>query len=205
MDIVSNLEEIEALWAKCTRCDLHKERNKVVIGNGNCKATVLLIGEAPGKEEDAAGIPFVGQSGDLLRYTVEKVLNLTWEDLFITNIVGCRPPENRNPTPDEIACCWPRVAQIIYTIDPIIIVTLGAVPMRAMIRGKSRSITEARGEIVPVSFKGRYIDYSIAVLPTFHPAYALRVGRQDSDSPLFKMGEDLLLAHEIAEAIEGKF
>lgn len=201
LDIVSSLEDIQDLWRDCERCELCKSRNNVVVGHGNPKSPLLLIGEGPGKDEDEEGIPFCGKSGELLKYTVEKVLDMDFSSLYITNIVACRPPENRNPTPDEIKACWPRVAQIIYYLDPLLIVTLGAVSTRTLVRGRTRAITEARGDIVPVSLQGKYRPYDITVLPTFHPSYALRVGRQDPDSPLHKMGEDILLADQIIKSL----
>jgi len=204
LDIVSNLDDIRGMWSGCDRCGLSKTRNKVVVGDGNEKASIILIGEVPGRDEDATGVPFVGESGDLLKYALKEVLDIEWESLFTTNIVGCRPPENRNPTPEEIKACWPRIAQIIYHIDPILIVTLGGVSTRTLIRGKSRAITEARGDIVPVSFAGKLCSYDITVLPTFHPSYALRIGRQDMDSPLHKMGEDLYMADKIVKALTGR-
>ena len=122
------LEKIAAEVRTCTLCDLHKTRTKAVPGAGNINTEILFIGEGPGFNEDKQGLPFVGQSGKY-HESLLKLIDLKREDVFITNVVKCRPPENRDPQPDEINTCKPYLDQQIALIDPLMIVTLGRFSM----------------------------------------------------------------------------
>ncbi|MBD3308568.1 uracil-DNA glycosylase [candidate division KSB3 bacterium] len=147
----------------CTQCPLHETRTHAVPGNGDPHATLILIGEGPGKTEDAKGEPFVGKAGKLLTHMLEAI-GLTREQVFITNIVKCRPPKNRNPHQQEIAACVPYLKEQLRLIQPRIICTLGASATSALL-GKQNSITHVRGQ---------WFDYhGIKLMPTFHPAYLL--------------------------------
>ena len=148
----------------CTRCKLHKGRHTIVFGEGSDKLRLMFIGEAPGRDEDLQGRPFVGQAGELLTRMITN-LGLKREDLYIANIVKCRPPQNRNPEPDEIATCKPFLLKQIEIIKPAVIITLGAVATRNLLE-KNASITALRGQVF--NFKGAH------VVPTYHPAYLLR-------------------------------
>ena len=157
------MEKIAAEVRGCTLCDLHKTRTKAVPGAGNLQTQILFIGEGPGFNEDKQGLPFVGQSGKYLE-TLLKIINLKREDVFITNVVKCRPPENRDPLPVEIGTCKPYLDQQINLIDPLMIVTLGRFSMaRYFPNGK---ISQIHGQAK--------IENGRAYYPLFHPAAVLR-------------------------------
>lgn len=157
------LEQIAAEVRTCTLCDLHKTRTKAVPGAGSIKTEILFIGEGPGFNEDKQGLPFVGQSGKYLE-SLLKLIDLKREDVFITNVVKCRPPENRDPQPDEINTCKPYLDQQINLIDPLIIVTLGRFSMARYFPGAK--ITQIHGKAK--------IENGRAYYPLFHPAAVLR-------------------------------
>jgi DNA polymerase len=157
------LAAIAAEVRGCTLCDLHLSRTKAVPGAGNTKADIMFIGEGPGFNEDRQGLPFVGRSGDYLNDLL-KMIDLSRNDVFITNVVKCRPPENRDPLPIEIETCKPYLDQQINLIDPLVIVTLGRFSMaRYFPAGK---ITQIHGK--PKIEQGR------GYIPLFHPAAVLR-------------------------------
>ncbi len=157
------LGEIAAEIRGCTRCDLWKNRTKAVPGAGNIHADIMFIGEGPGFNEDKQGLPFVGRSGTYLE-SLLKLLDLTRDDVFITNVVKCRPPENRDPTPAEIATCKPYLDQQINLIDPLMIVTLGRFSMARYF--PNAKITKIHGQAK--------LENGRAYYPLFHPAAVLR-------------------------------
>jgi uracil-DNA glycosylase len=161
---VETLEEIRADIGDCQRCKLCHGRTRIVFGAGNPKARLMFIGEGPGYEEDQAGEPFVGPAGQLLTRIIEAI-RLTRDQVYIANVVKCRPPGNRLPEPDEIATCSPFLHRQIAAIQPHYICTLGSCAAQTLLNSK-----------VPISrLRGRFWDYQkIRVLPTFHPAYLLR-------------------------------
>ena len=148
----------------CRRCKLWQSRTRLVFGVGNPKARLMFIGEAPGAEEDQQGEPFVGEAGQLLNNLLNK-LELSRQEIYITNVVKSRPPKNRTPEAEEIAACRPFLLKQIQAIRPQIIVTLGAVPTHALLESKA-----------PISrLRGNWQRWQgIAVMPTFHPSYLLR-------------------------------
>lgn len=148
----------------CTRCKLHKKRNKLVFGDGSAKAQLVFVGEGPGADEDAQGLPFVGRAGKLLTQMIEA-MGLQRKDVYICNVVKCRPPENRTPEPDEVQTCSPYLLRQIDTIDPKVIVCLGAVAAKTLLQ-TTRGISQYRGEWQ--EWRGRKL------LATYHPAYLLR-------------------------------
>ena len=159
----------EARLQGCRDCKLCEGRHTVVFGSGNPEADLVVIGEGPGADEDAQGLPFVGRAGQLLTRMLESV-KLTREEVYITNTVLCRPPGNRNPEADELAACAPFLADKLAVIQPKVILTLGSVATQAMLRTK-----EPIGKL-----RGRMHAYGDAVLiPTFHPAFLLRNPGQD--------------------------
>jgi DNA polymerase len=161
----STLEEVREEIGDCQRCKLHKGRNTIVFGEGDPKAVLLFVGEGPGFEEDQQGRPFVGAAGQLLTDIIEKGMKLKRADVYICNIVKCRPPGNRNPEPDEVDACIGFVKQQIAVIKPKVIVTLGNVPTQNLL-GTKQGITKLRGT---------WQEYDgIPVMPTFHPSYLLR-------------------------------
>ncbi len=157
------LEELAEQIRACTRCPLYRSRRNAVPGDGPINAPIMFVGEAPGREEDLQGRPFVGRSGQLLEELLEEI-GLAREDVFITNVVKSRPPNNRDPEPDEIAACKPFLVEQLKLVDPEIIVTLGRFAMERWL--PNERITRAHGR--PFRFGKRL------VVPMFHPAAALR-------------------------------
>jgi uracil-DNA glycosylase family 4 len=137
-------------WKNCTSCPLSKTRNEVVFGAGNPDAHLLLISEGPGEEEDATGEPFCGKSGQLLRALITNA-GLSWNNLYVTNVVGCRPTDeqgaNRDPSTGERDACMPRVNQILYIVDPWIVVPVGRAALKALAKGRDWAITEQHGKV----------------------------------------------------------
>lgn len=156
----------------CRSCRLCETRNTVVFGDGAQRSAVLFVGEGPGREEDLSGRPFVGRSGRLLDELVRTELGLGRSEVYIANLVKCRPPENRNPRADEIEACAHFLRGQLTVVDPTVIVTLGSFAAKSVL-GVSRGITELRGRAYSV--EGR------TVVPTFHPAAALRGGARVLD------------------------
>jgi uracil-DNA glycosylase len=159
------LTAVRADIGDCTRCKLHGQgRRQIVFGVGNPDADLMFVGEAPGADEDLQGIPFVGRAGQLLTKIIEAI-DLKREDVYIANVIKCRPPGNRNPEQDEVETCEPFLFQQIDIIRPKVIVALGTFAARALLR-----------TLDPISrLRGRVYDYRGAkLIPTFHPAYLLR-------------------------------
>ncbi len=150
---------------ECTRCKLCQGRKTIVFGEGNPGAVLVFVGEGPGQEEDEQGRPFVGAAGQLLTDIIVKGMQLRREDVYICNIVKCRPPKNRNPEPDEIEACEPFLIKQLQAIKPRVIVALGNVAAKTLLK---------TGEGI-TSLRGKWKTYQgIPLMPTFHPAYLLR-------------------------------
>jgi uracil-DNA glycosylase len=149
---------------ECTRCKLHSTRHTIVFGDGNSKAELVFVGEGPGADEDAQGLPFVGRAGKLLTQMIEA-MGLQRRDVYICNVVKCRPPGNRQPEEDEVSTCSPFLFRQIDVIAPKVIVCLGAVAAKTLLQ-TNRGISQFRGEWL--EFRGRKL------LATYHPAYLLR-------------------------------
>jgi uracil-DNA glycosylase len=148
----------------CRRCKLHKARHKIVFGDGNPNAQLVFIGEGPGADEDAQGLPFVGRAGKLLTQMIEA-MGLQRKDVYICNVVKCRPPENRTPEPDEVETCSPYLLRQVDVINPKVLVCLGAVAAKTLLQ-TNRGITQYRGQWL--EWRGRKL------MATYHPAYLLR-------------------------------
>jgi uracil-DNA glycosylase family 4 len=192
----TELEAVAAEAAGCTRCRLHQSRTQVVFGQGDPHADLMFVGEAPGFHEDRQGIPFVGPSGQLLNRLLEGI-GLRRQDVYICNVVKSRPPQNRDPLPDEIAACRPWLDAQIRLVDPKVVVTLGNFAAKTLLE-TTTGITRLRGQTYP--FQGRVL------LPTFHPAAALHAqGRRTAGpSPLEAMeGDFRVLAELLAAAAPG--
>ncbi len=162
--------------ANCTKCPLHETRNSVVFGVGNTETDLMFIGEAPGADEDRQGEPFVGRAGQLLTQIIEAGMKLKRSDVYIANILKCRPPGNRNPAPDEVETCSPYLIRQIELIQPKVIIALGSFAAQ-MLLGTKTGITRLRGEFHECSVPGlRFPPHKKPpiVMPTFHPAYLLR-------------------------------
>jgi uracil-DNA glycosylase len=150
----------------CTRCVLHTERKQAVFARGNPFAELVFVGEGPGADEDAQGEPFVGKSGQLLDRMIAAMGHHP-DDVYICNIVKCRPPQNRKPEPVEMAACTPFITQQLALIKPKVIVALGATAVQGLLPGAAEGITRMRG-------KWKVYQQTIPIMPTFHPAYLLR-------------------------------
>jgi uracil-DNA glycosylase len=161
------LAELGQAASGCTRCRLAETRTQVVFGTGNPDAELMLVGEAPGANEDLQGEPFVGRSGQLLNRMLETV-GLTRDEVYVANSVKCRPPDNRDPKRDEIAACSGYLAEQVRLVDPKVVLTLGNFAAKTLLQTKT-GITSLRGQTY--EFQGR------TLVPTFHPAAALRFGR----------------------------
>ncbi|WP_022850009.1 uracil-DNA glycosylase [Limisalsivibrio acetivorans] len=157
-------EDFKEKVLSCTKCHLHETRTNVVYGVGDMNADLMFVGEGPGAEEDKQGIPFVGRAGQLLTKMI-IAMKYEREDVFIANIVKCRPPGNRAPYQDEADACIPYLYKQIEMVKPKVIVCLGSVSAQYLLKTKT-SISKIRGEYVDMN--------GIMVMPTFHPAYLLR-------------------------------
>jgi DNA polymerase len=166
-------EELEAAVAGCTACGLCKTRTKTVFGVGHRKAPWMLIGEAPGAEEDARGEPFVGQAGKLLDNMLAAVglsrADAVEQSVYIANVLKCRPPGNRNPEPEEVALCEPFLHRQVALVEPRVIVVMGRFAAQALL-GTDATIASLRGRVHEVRIEGR----AIPAIVTYHPAYLLR-------------------------------
>jgi uracil-DNA glycosylase family 4 len=159
-----SLAELEAVAKQCTQCRLHRGRTHVVFGVGNPHAELMFVGEAPGRDEDLQGEPFVGRAGQLLTRIIEAI-GMKRRDVYIANVIKCRPPNNRNPEEDEISRCEPYLIRQIALVKPQLIVALGTFAAQTLLKTK-----------LPISqLRGRFHTYQgVRVMPTFHPAFLLR-------------------------------
>lgn len=164
LDSVESLHEIQADLGDCQRCRLSGKRTRIVFGEGASQARLVFVGEGPGFEEDRQGRPFVGAAGNLLNRIIEA-MHLTRAEVYICNIVKCRPPSNRNPQPDEIETCLPFLGRQLGAIKPDYICALGKVAAQTLLNSDD-----------PISrLRGKFHEYQgIALMPTYHPAYLLR-------------------------------
>ena len=185
-----NLEELENKCSTCTTCKLSSTRTQVVFGLGNPNARLMLIGEGPGQEEDRTGKPFVGQAGQLLDQILGAV-GIARNEVYIANVVKCRPPNNRNPEPDEIIACEDWLLEQIRLIQPQIIITLGNVPTQWAL-GTTLGITKTRGTWT--EFKK--LSAPIPLLPMFHPAYLLRNAVRTTGGPKWLTWQDIKAVKE---------
>ena len=171
-----DLPTLAADAGNCTKCPLHETRNSVVFGVGNTDADLMFIGEAPGADEDMQGEPFVGRAGQLLTQIIEAGMKLKRADVYIANILKCRPPGNRNPETVEVETCSPYLIRQIELIQPKVIVALGSFAAQ-MLLGTKTGITRLRGEFHDCNVAGLRVPphkKPPVVMPTFHPAYLLR-------------------------------
>jgi uracil-DNA glycosylase family 4 len=161
----ATLEQLRSAIGDCRRCKLWPGRTHLVFGVGNPNARLMFVGEGPGRDEDLQGEPFVGRAGQLLTDIITKGMGLRREDVYIANVIKCRPPDNRNPEPDEVASCEPFLKKQIDLVRPEIIVALGKFAVQTLLQSKL-PITRLRGNW--------YTYHGIKLMPTFHPAYLLR-------------------------------
>jgi uracil-DNA glycosylase family 4 len=165
LERIRTLEDLRNYIGDCTRCKLCGGRKNLVFGEGSPKARLVFVGEGPGREEDVEGRPFVGEAGKLLTKMIENGMGMKREDVYICNVVKCRPPNNRDPEKDEIETCLPFLKEQLRIIHPEVICTLGRIAAQGLL-GRGFNITRERGR------RMSYLD--IPLIPTFHPAYLLR-------------------------------
>lgn len=185
---LASIETIDALATiarDCTECSLAEGRTNVVFGAGSPDADVLIVGEGPGQKEDELGLPFVGRSGELLDKLLGEI-DLAREDVYIANVVKCRPPRNRDPRPDEIDACKGYLRRQIELIDPKVVLTLGNFSMKLLL-STSTGITRMRGRAY--EWWGRFL------IPTFHPAAALRGGERVTND----IRDDLVMVRHVID------
>lgn len=186
----SGLKELEEEIRNCRKCRLAETRNNAAPGEGGNSMRVMLIGEGPGANEDRLGRPFVGRAGELLDKILTSI-GLTRKEVYITNIVKCRPPGNRDPKNDEVSACWPYLERQIELLKPRVIVSLGSPAVKALLETET-GISRLRG---------RFHDYEgIPLLPTYHPAYLLRSYTVENRR---KVWEDMKMVKEFLEKEEG--
>jgi uracil-DNA glycosylase len=174
MDAVVRREALVEVYNRasvCERCPLHESRNKVVFGAGNADAELIFVGEAPGAEEDRQGLPFVGRAGSFLSQLLQGI-GMSREQVFIANVLKCRPPGNRDPQPEEIESCRPYLERQVELIEPTLICTLGNFSTK-LLTGNPAGITRVRGTVQEHVLGGR----RVMLLPLFHPAAGLRTPR----------------------------
>jgi len=185
-------EEVAELAAACTKCRLAKGRNKVVFGNGPVPCNLMLIGEAPGADEDLQGLPFVGRAGQLLTQILASVGIKRPDDIYIANTVKCRPPENRAPQADEQAACAPYLEAQIKYVNPKIILLAGSPAVKAILKTDA-PITGLRGKWLKLP------GTEISVMPLFHPAYLLRNPSKEKGKPKWLTWQDM---QEVKNALD---
>lgn len=176
------MAEIANHCSQCHRCELGNHRTNAVIGRGNPEADIMIIGEAPGQNEDEQGLPFVGRSGQLLDKILAAVNFSTEREVYISNAIRCRPPENRTPTASELEACKPYLLEQIRLVNPKIILLTGATAVKSLLQEK-RGITKIRGEWM--EWEGRLC------MPIFHPAYLLRNPSREPGKPKWFMWQDI--------------
>ncbi|NJK40505.1 MAG: uracil-DNA glycosylase [Acaryochloridaceae cyanobacterium SU_2_1] len=180
--LYANMDRLTQHCQQCQRCDLAQSRTHVVVGRGNPQAPLLIIGEGPGQHEDETGMPFVGRAGQLLEKILASVKLDTERDVYICNIVKCRPPGNRVPTSDEADACKPYLLEQIRLVNPKIILLTGATAVKGVV-GDQRGITKIRGQWITWQ--------TYLCMPIFHPAYLLRNPSSEPGKPKWLMWQDI--------------
>lgn len=205
------LHQLYEQWEDCQSCPLSEGRTNVVFGAGDSDADILFCGEAPGPNEDAEGLPFVGRSGKLFD-AILRAVGLTREEVYITNVVGCHPPDNRDPTVQERNTCLPRVHEIIYLVDPLLVVPVGKFALKSLAKGRDWGITSERGKVFStpstpfrvtgdknsLEIPGRMfprkgddkleVNLEYDMIPLLHPSYILREDNFDEKTNTFEEG-----------------
>ncbi len=177
-----SMEQIKAHCDRCYRCELGQNRTHAVVGEGNLNADIMIVGEGPGQTEDETGRPFVGRSGELLDKILASVKLTRAQDVFICNVVKCRPPENREPTQQEADACKGYLQEQIRMLDPKIILLTGKTALRHLL-GIKEGISKVRGQWIERDHR--------LYMPIFHPAYLLRNQSRDQGSPKWLMWQDI--------------
>ena len=198
----AQLDELREAWSVCENCQLCQSRKNTVFGEGPADARIMLIGEAPNKEEDESGQPFDGDAGDLLNMLLDGA-EIARNSIYLTTLVSCKPPETRQPLRDEKAACWVRLAQQIYIVDPLVIVPVGKEALQTLVHGRSLDMKKSHGKLFGDAIKipnppcqmfprkdDKKVEWSVAydVIPIYHPSFALRIDSYDSDRDMWAQG-----------------
>jgi len=202
MDKLAKLTQLRNDWSDCRKCGLCTTRKNVVFGSGGAEADILIVGEAPGEEEDIAGLPFVGKAGKTMQRFLDIAQLDRKVDIFMTNVIGCRPTmsvdneftkeskiENRNPSKIEKDACRERLNQIIYTLDPLVIVAMGRIAFQTL-TGKNSVLKDCRGDMHTMLFKGIHMDIRYPVLPVYHTTFLDSTYNYDENGPWGKTSGD---------------
>ena len=184
------LNELKQQVQKCTKCSLCETRNNIVFSDGCNNAPIMFIGEAPGKNEDETGLPFVGRAGQLLRKFLFDT-GYTQDDFYIANTLKCRPPQNRKPEKSEKEACEEYLHKQIKLVDPKIIVLVGSTALESFVNDKKMTITKARGQIFEINNR--------KFVPIFHPSYLLRYHSMEEGKPRYLFRQDLLMIKDLAK------
>jgi DNA polymerase len=198
-------------WANCDRCKLHKTRTNVVFGDGNPDADILIVGEGPGATEDEVGEPFQGDAGKILDEFLDSAKLDREHDCYITNIVACRPiafnvdertgektVENRIPSKSERQGCWPRLWRTIYTVDPLLIVTVGKTPLQVL-TSKTAKMGKIRGRVQTMTLEGLHTTIRYPVMPIYHTAYLSRNHDHRPEGPWGQTARDFVEITKIVD------
>jgi uracil-DNA glycosylase family 4 len=188
------IEELKQVCSSCRLCPLWQSRTKVVIDNGNQAADIMFVGEAPGEQEDFEGLPFVGRAGELLWRIVFEEMGETRGSFWVSNAVKCRPPANATPTSEQVRTCREFLLQEIAFIRPVVIVTLGAVALSALVPGSTQRLRQVRGKTMRVN--GTF------VVPTYHPSFLIRRGIYCEELAEFRA--DLVRAKLLAKKLRAE-
>lgn len=173
--MLRTLDVIQGEVASCTKCELHATRKNTVFSRGNPQASICIVGEAPGEDEDNQGLPFVGRSGKLLDETITALGLDPSQDIYVCNIIKCRPPGNRRPTDDEVNSCINYLEEQIQVVSPKVIVALGSTSVNSLLPANTFGITKIRGKFFKFG--------KVPLIPTYHPSYVLRNG---SKGPVYE-------------------
>ncbi|HEY9751374.1 MAG TPA: uracil-DNA glycosylase [Coleofasciculaceae cyanobacterium] len=191
----TSMDQMEVHCNRCSRCDLGKNRTHAVIYRGSLTAPIMIVGEGPGQQEDEQGKPFVGKSGQLLDKILQSVNLDVEQDVFICNVVKCRPPENRTPTTDEADACKGYLMEQIRMVNPPIILLTGATALRGLL-GIKQGITKVRGQWIEQDHR--------LYMPIFHPAYLLRNQSREKGSPKWLMWQDIQAVKQKVDELRGE-
>jgi len=212
-----SLDALEEYWGDCKRCELHRTRQHLVFGEGNPEADILIIGEGPGEQEDETGRPFYGRAGEVLDEFLENVALDREEDLYVTNVVCCRPTveavdertgqtriDNRPPSKVEREACRPRLIETIYLVDPLLIITVGKVPYQVL-TGKAPQAKAIRGRMRTLTIEGRVTKINYPILPIYHTAFLARSHDRRKEGPWGETLEDFVMAVKVLDHLRSAY
>jgi DNA polymerase len=206
-----SLAQLQDSWGDCQRCGLAETRTRLVFGEGNPNADIMIVGEGPGEHEDRSGRPFFGRAGEVLDQFLESVDLDRQEDLYITNVVCCRPTveveddrsggvriDNRPPSKVEREACKERLLEQIYLVDPLLIIAVGKVPLQ-ILTGKAPKMEAVRGRMRTFTMQGRHVPIRYALMPVYHTAFLARSHNRTKSGPWYKTTEDFVRAAQVID------